>query len=76
MYKLDDGLKKIISPVHIVQPIDLRFADGGELAGQEFDKNYLVKSIKAVGGEIEIVLEENGRVNSLNWAGEEAVSFF
>lgn len=76
MYKLDHGLKKIISPVHIVQPVDLRFADGGELADYEFEKNYLVKSIKAVGGEMEIVLEENQQVNSLDWTEEKAVSFF
>ena len=76
MYKLDYGLKKIISPVHIIQPVDLRFADGGELAYYGFEENYLIKSIKAVGGEIEIVLEENRQVNSLDWTEEKAVSFF
>lgn len=76
MYKLDHGLRKIISPIHIVQPFELRFDDGRELADHGFEKNYLVKSIKAVGGEMEIVLEENKQVNDLDWTKEEAVSFF
>lgn len=76
MYKLDCGLKKIISPIHIVQPFDLRFQNGGELADHGFEKNYLVKSIQAVGGEMEIMLEENKQVNSLDWTKEKTVSFF
>lgn len=76
MYKLDFGLKKIISPIHIIEPFDLRFDSGEELAGYEFDKSYLVKSIKAVDGEAQIVLEENKQVNRMDWAEEGAVSFF
>lgn len=73
-YKLDDGLRKIESPVHITEPFEMAFDNGNALCDYDFDKYYLVKSIKAAGREIEIVLKENTHLNDIG--GTEEVSFF
>ena len=75
-YKLDGVLKKITSPIRITEPFEMEFEDGDALCSRGFDRYYLVKDIRAAGGTIELRIEENKAVNDLNWAGEEAVSFF
>lgn len=75
-YKLDSGLRKIKSPVHITEPFEMEFANGDALCDYSFDKYYLVKAIQAAGREIRLELEENIRLNDISWAGEEETSFF
>lgn len=76
MYKLNFELGKIISPIYIIEPFDMRFDNGRELVKHEFEKWYLVKSIEAICGEIQIELEENKQMNKLDWLDREAASFF
>ena len=78
-YKLNPEVKKITSPITIkFDGADdvLNFANGVALAEADFDKNYLIESVSAKDGSIEITIRENDMVNVVNWVGEEAVSFF
>lgn len=75
-YKLNFELKKIKSHVRITSPMELEFGNGEELCDYDFDKYYLIESISAKDSIIEITLVENTQINSINWAGEEAVSIF
>lgn len=78
-YKLNPEVKKIVSPITVrFDGVDdvLVFANGIALAEANFEKNYLIESVSARDGTIEITIRENDMVNALNWVGEEAVSFF
>lgn len=76
-YKLNPALSKILSPIILVFPNGkkLNFINGDDLVEAVFDKCYMVKSLRAIEGTVEIVLMER-RAPEMNWSGEEAVSFF
>ena len=78
-YKLNPGVRKIISPVTLIfsdGADEQRFSDGTALADALFQKNYCMEAISAKDDHIVLTVKENGAVNSMNWVGEEAVSFF
>ena len=76
-YRIDQSVSSICSPIEVlVEGRRLQFANGTEMANAEFDKYYLISSITAKADHIVIELEENKKVNDINWIGEEAVSFF
>ncbi len=41
----------------------------------EFDKRYMIDSIKVGDGTVVVTLKINDRINDIIWIGEEAVSF-
>ena len=78
-YKLDQEVRKIISPITLIfsDGADERiYSDGAALAGAVFQKNYCIESISARNGHVVLTVKENSAVNAMNWVGEEAVSFF
>ena len=77
-YKLNPEVKKIAAPIRVrfSEGGEMRFADGAALADAEFAKNYLVEGLTVDDGYVVLTLRENDRVNSINWVGEEQVSFF
>lgn len=52
------------------------FENGAQLAETEFDKPYLLDSIRAQDSQIVLRVVENKSINAGNWIGEEMVSFF
>ena len=54
---------------------EMQFANGAEAAKASFEKRYLVDMIRLEGNAIDIQLKEPEPM-SLNWAGEESVSYF
>ena len=75
-YKLNPALRFIQSPIILhIDAHEKQYTDGTDLIKQEFEKNYLVTSIKAKNSSIVITLKENDQINTLNWADEEDVSF-
>ena len=78
-YKLNPEVKKIQSPVVVKfsnRAAEMTFASGAALADAVFDRNYLIESLVAEGDSIVLTVRENDTINAVNWAGEEAVSFF
>ena len=78
-YKLNPEVKKIQSPVVVKfsnQAAEMTFANGAALADAVFDRYYLIESLAAESGSVVLTLRENDTINAVNWAGEEAVSFF
>lgn len=78
-YKLNPEVKKICAPVIVRladQDEELSFPDGAALADAEFDKRYLIDSLTVEAAAVVLTLCENDKINVVNWAGEEAVSFF
>lgn len=76
-YKLNPDLKRITSPVSLLFPdgTKMQYANGAEVAEASFEKRYLVDTLQAEDGIVVIDLKEPEPM-SLNWSGEEAVSFF
>ena len=76
-YRIVHFVNVFDSPVDVkVEGQLLHFKDGKELAEAEFDKNYSITRISAESNHFVIELEENDRVNNINWIGEEEVGFF
>ena len=79
-YKLDPELRKITSMIKVIvhdKPVrSLAFENGEKLCEHEFEKNYVVTSLRAVNWYVVIELEENQQVNDLSWNTEWPVSFF
>lgn len=71
-YKLEPGLARITSPIHLLLPdhTTRRFSSGDELTGMAFDKRYRVVEMRAVDNTVEIRVEE-AVVPELNPIGEE-----
>ena len=76
-YKLNSDLILIKSPIILVIDGEERSYPSGEsLVKLEFNKRYVVESIRARDSYVVVTLEENNTINAVNWIGEEAVSFF
>lgn len=76
-YRLNPAIEKIASPVIIVFPngVEREYECGKSAAESSFDCRYCVSEVKARDSKIAIYLEEM-KSSSVNWIGEEAVSFF
>ena len=76
-YKINQFVEHIVSPVCvIIGNRKIRFKDGKQLAETTFDKNYLIDEIYSEDGGICISFKENDMIHTMNWIGEEPVSFF
>lgn len=76
-YKLNPELAKIEAPVVLViDGEELAYENGAALLHLNFKHNYLVEKISARDNMVVVCLKENNEINSMNWVGEEAVSFF
>ena len=78
-YKLNPEVKKICAPIIVrysTSEADERYSDGAALAAAEFNKNYIIDSLRVEDSAVVLLLRENEKVNAVNWVGEEAVSFF
>ena len=76
-YRIVHYVSVFDSPIDVnVEGKLLHFKDGKELAETEFEKNYSITKISAESDHFMIELEENNRVNNINWIGEEEVSFY
>ena len=75
-YHMNPEVGKIVSPIRLVLPgEELSFSSGTELAAYDFESMYVVKSIRAVEGTIEIT-EAERESGAMTWVGEESVSLF
>ena len=78
-YYLNQEYRKITSHIsvriHGVPEKTIAFCNGQELVDYEFEKPYLVESIKAKGDTVILDLVEKTSTPT-NWAGEEQTSFF
>lgn len=75
-YKLSPQLRLITAPVIlVVEGVERQYSNGEELTRLTFDKNYIIDSISARDCEVVVTLKENERKFSINWVGEEEVSF-
>lgn len=79
-YKLNPIVGLFLSPIVLrfgeSNAPDRHFLNGAQLAEETFDKNYLLESVSAQGEQIILTIKENTSVNTINWIGEEMVSFF
>ena len=76
-FKLNPTVRLIKSPVILVVDGEERsYPDGEAVVALEFDKRYVVDSIRARDNAVVVMLKINDRVNDITWIGEEAVSFF
>lgn len=76
-YKLNPELAKIESPVVLViDGEEQSYANGTALLHLNFKQNYLIDKIAARDNAVVVFLKKNDEINSMNWVGEEAVSFF
>ena len=78
-YKLNPEIRKITSPVILTfhdGADEQRFPSGEALADAVFHKNYRIEAISARNDHVVLTVKENSAVNTMNWIGEEAVSFF
>lgn len=73
-YTLDPMLERVSSPVVLLLPDGgtRRFEDGPAAAGATFERRYVVRELRAAGGELEVLLDEQA-APTINWVGEEAV---
>jgi len=71
-YKLEPGLSRITSSVHLILPTGeiKEYRDGKAATEAVFDKRWKVTEMRASDGVIEVVVEEMG-VPSVNPIGEE-----
>ena len=76
-YKLNPELRKISSPI-ILQGAgaNQEYPNGSALAEASFSKNYIVEDVSAKDDSVIVTVSENKQICPINWAGEEAVSFF
>lgn len=76
-YKLNPELAKIESPVVLViDGEEQSYENGTALLHLNFKQNYLIDKIAARDNAVVVFLKKNDEINSMNWVGEEAVSFF
>ena len=77
-YKLNPELRKIISPIILIFPdgTEKFFTSGAETANAVFDKRYDIVEITAKDNMIRLKLIDQQDMPTINWIGEEAVSFF
>ena len=52
------------------------FKSGTEVENAIFDKHYVIAEITAENNEIKLKLMEQQNKPTINWVGEEAISFF
>lgn len=76
-YKLNPEIRKILSPVVLIFPNGMKqqYTDGNAAAEAVFDHKYVVSTMCAEDGIIELKLVEQ-EAPSINWNGEAATSFF
>lgn len=77
-YKLNPEVRKIGSPVTLIFPdgTEKIFKSGSEVESAVFDKHYIITEITAEDSKIKLKLMEQQNRPTINWIGEEAVSFF
>ena len=77
-YKLNPEVGKIGSPVTLIfsDGTERTFASGLDVANAVFDKRYIITEITAEDSKIKLKLMEQQDRPTINWIGEEAVSFF
>ena len=77
-YKLNPEIGKIRSPIKLFLPDgrEMAFSSGVEAVEAVFEKQLIVESLEAVDSVVEIRVVESQGCNSINWVGEEEVSFF
>lgn len=76
-YKLNPELAKIEAPVVLViDGEEQAYENGAALLHLNFKQNYIVDKIAARDNAVVVFLKKNDEINSMNWVGEEAVSFF
>ena len=76
-YKLNPELAKIEAPVILViDGEEQSYENGTALLHLNFKQNNLIDKIAARDNTVVVFLKKNDEVNSINWVGEEAVSFF
>lgn len=76
-YKLNPELAKIEAPVVLVIDGEEQvYENGAVLLHLNFKQNYLIDKIAARENAVVVFLKKNDEINSMNWVGEEAVSFF
>ena len=77
-YKLNPELRKIRSLIILAFPdgTEKFFASGAELTNAVFDKRYDIAEITAKDNMIRLKLIDQQDMPTINWIGEEAVSFF
>lgn len=75
-YKQKPKLKLIKAPIIlVVGGEESYYKSGVEVANLTFEKNYVVDSISSREDKVVVTLKENERQFSINWIGEEEVSF-
>ena len=76
-YKLTPELAKIEAPVVLViDGKEQSYEKGSALLDLNFKQNYLIDKISARDNSVVVFLKRNNEINSINWVGEETVSFF
>lgn len=77
-YKLNPELRKIRSPIILVFPdgTEKFLTSGAMIANAVFDKRYDTAEITAKDNMIRLKLIDQQDMPTINWIGEEAVSFF
>ena len=77
-YKLNPEVGKIRNPVRLIflDGTEKNFESGSEVANAAFDKRYIITEITAEDSKIKLKLMEQQEKPTINWIGEEAVSFF
>ena len=75
-YLLESYTEKIESPVLCrFDGEEISFANGAELSQHYFEKNYMIRSLRAVAGTVILDLAEN-RANEVDFRSDEQISFF
>lgn len=59
----------------VVEGVEQSYGSGEKLTRLEFEKNYIIDSVRARDGSVVVTLKENDRQFNINWIGEEEVSF-
>lgn len=76
-YKLNNGIKKIQSPIVLLFcGQELRFSNGTKLAEKEFDKPYVIDEITAKDSLVFITVSEKDNMPLTDWSDEREISFF
>lgn len=75
-YKLNNGVKKIQSPIVLLLcGQKIRFNNGVELAEKEFDKPYTIETITAKDSVVLITVLEKDNIPSTDWSKDKEISF-
>ena len=76
-YKINQFVEHIVSPVCVVIGNQkIRCENGKQLAETSFDEFFLIDKVYLADGEICVSLKENDMIHTMNWIGEESISFF